>query len=190
MQQRASRQASLSCRICCSGPQKRPTRSMLPCRRGARPRVKIGEQHGKNASQGGHELFKIAAMRHDSRRSPSRGSCATGSGLVLQILKNDANLARPCGSLGVPPPDSRKSCTTVFRHLIGTAEAIPSCSTHLVIVPLWNDGVIPQQDAIKCPSGCLEIGAIFGEDNLIDHDVNCRIFDSDQVVRAGLFRSL
>jgi hypothetical protein len=87
-----------------------------------------------------------------------------------------------CGSLAVPPPDSRKSCPKIFRHLIGTAEAIPSRGANFAILPLWSDVVVPQKDAIKRPGGRLEIGAVVGEDNLIDHGVNRRIFDSDQVV--------
>src|SRR5689334_24728813 len=76
------------------------------------------------------------------------------------------SLARLCGFLGVPPPDSGKSCSAVFRHRIGMAEAIPSRCSHFVIVPLRNDVVVPQQNAIERSGSRLEIGALLGEDNL------------------------
>jgi hypothetical protein len=40
---------------------------MLPCRRGARPRIKIGEQHGKNAGQEYAVKGSGAADRSDRR---------------------------------------------------------------------------------------------------------------------------
>ena len=62
------------------------------------------------------------------------------------------------------------------------AKTIPSRGAHFVIVPLRNDVVIPQQDSVERPGCRLEIGAILGRDNLIDHGVDRWIFDTDQVV--------
>ena len=67
------------------------------------------------------------------------------------------------------------------------AETIPSCGAHFVIVPLRNDVVVPQQDAVECPSSRLKIGAVRGQDNLIDHGVDRWVFNANQVVSAGLF---
>ena len=60
------------------------------------------------------------------------------------------------------------------------AEAIPSRGSHFVIVPLRND-VVPQQDAVECSGSRLEIGAIIGEDDLIDHGVDRWVFDANPV---------
>src|SRR5436309_2728128 len=89
--------------------------------------------------------------------------------------------AQPRGFLGVPPPDGGKSCRAVFRHQIGMAEAIPSRAAHIIIRPLRNDVVIPQQDAVECSRSRLEIGAIIGEDDLIDHGIDRWIFDANTV---------
>src|SRR5215469_5148687 len=89
--------------------------------------------------------------------------------------------AQPRGFLDVPPPDGGKSCRAVFRHQIWMAEAIPSRAAHIVIIPLRNDVVIPQQDAVECSRSCLEMGAIIGEDDLIDHGVDRWIFDANTV---------
>ena len=60
-------------------------------------------------------------------------------------------------------------------------EAIPSRGSRFVIVPLRNDVVVPQQNAIERSRSRLEIGAILGEDNLIDHGVDRRVFDANPV---------
>src|SRR5215469_13731772 len=90
-------------------------------------------------------------------------------------------LACFCSFLDVPPPDSGKSCSAVFGHQIGMAEAIPSCGAHFVIVPLRNDVVVPQQNAIECSRSRLEVGTVLGEDNLIDHGVDRWVFDANPV---------
>jgi hypothetical protein len=90
-------------------------------------------------------------------------------------------LARFCGFLDVPPPDSGESCSAVFGHQIGMAEAIPSRGAHFVIVPLRNDVVVPQQNAIECSRSCLEIGAVLSEDNLVDHGIDRGVFDANPV---------
>ena len=61
------------------------------------------------------------------------------------------------------------------------AEAIPSRGAHFVIVPLRNDVVIPQQDAIERSRSRLEVGTVLGEDNLIDHGVDRWVFDANPV---------
>ena len=61
------------------------------------------------------------------------------------------------------------------------AEAVPSRGSHFVIVPLRNDVVVPQQDAVERSRSRLEIGASLGEDNLIDHGVDGRVFDANPV---------
>ena len=54
------------------------------------------------------------------------------------------------------------------------AEAIPSRGSHFVIVPLRNDVVVPQQDAVERSRSRHQIGAILSEDNLIDHGIDRR----------------
>jgi hypothetical protein len=41
--------------------------------------------------------------------------------------------------------------------------------------------MVPQQNAVERPSSCFEIGAVLGEDDLVDHGVDSRIFYSNQV---------
>ena len=62
------------------------------------------------------------------------------------------------------------------------AEAIPSRGAHFVIVPLRNEVVVPQQDSVERSRSRLEIGAILGKGNLIDHGVDRRVFDANPVV--------
>ena len=66
-------------------------------------------------------------------------------------------------------------------------EAIPSCGAHFVIIPLRNDVVVPQQDAVERSRSRLEIGAVLGEDYLIDHGVDRWVFDAKHVGRAAFF---
>ena len=61
------------------------------------------------------------------------------------------------------------------------AKAIPSRAGHIIIRPLRNDVVIPQKDAVECSRSRLEIGAIIGEDDLIDHGVDRWILDANTV---------
>ena len=61
------------------------------------------------------------------------------------------------------------------------AEAIPSRGSRFVIVPLRNDVVVPQQNAVERSRRRLEIGAILGEDNLIDQGVDRWVFDANPV---------
>ena len=103
------------------------------------------------------------------------------SSAVPLDMRKLRRLTRFCGFLDVPPPDSGKSCLAVFRHQIGSAEAIPSCGAHFGIVPLRNEVVIPQQNAVECSRSRLEIGAVLGEDNLIDHGVDRWVFDANHV---------
>ena len=65
------------------------------------------------------------------------------------------------------------------------AEAIPSRGAHFVIVPLRNDVVVPQQNAVERSRSRLEVGTVLGEDNLFDHGVDRWVFDANPVVRAG-----
>jgi len=43
------------------------------------------------------------------------------------------------------------------------AEAIPSRGAHFVIVPLRNDVVVPQQNAIERSRSRLEVGTVLGD---------------------------
>jgi len=61
------------------------------------------------------------------------------------------------------------------------AEVIPSCSAQFVIVPLRNDVVVPQQNAIERSRSRLEVGTVLGENNLIDHGVDRWVFDANPV---------
>ena len=70
------------------------------------------------------------------------------------------------------------------------AEAVPARGAHFAVGPLRHDVMVPQQHAVERVGGGDEIGAVLGEDDLIDHRVDRRIFDADQVVRAGLVGGL
>src|SRR5262252_4736565 len=122
----------------------------------------VGRCTGSSAGLAPLRIWR--GIRHEPAESPSPRHCA-----------------KPRGFLCVPPPDGGKSCCAVFWHQIGMAEAIPSRAAHIVIIPLRNDVVIPQQDAVECSRSRLEIGAMLGEDNLIDHGINRGVFDADTV---------
>ena len=65
-------------------------------------------------------------------------------------------------------------------------ETIPARGAGFEIGPLRHDVVVPQQDAVERFGGGFEIGAVLGENDLIDHRIDRRIFDADQIVGAGL----
>ena len=69
-------------------------------------------------------------------------------------------------------------------------ETIPACGTLERIGPLRHDVVIPQQHAVERFGGGDQLGAILGEDYLVDQRVDGRILDADQIARAGLIRGL
>ncbi len=70
------------------------------------------------------------------------------------------------------------------------AEAVPARGAHFAVSPLRHDVMVPQQDTIERVDGGFEIGAVLGEDHLLDHGVNGWILDADHVQRAGLVRRL
>src|ERR1700761_7359913 len=107
----------------------------------------------------------------------------------LAAIRND-RLARLCGFLGVPPPYRRERRPAVFRHRIRTAEAVPARGPHFVVGPLRHDVMVPQQDAVERPGGGFEVGAVLGVNDVLDHGVDGRILDADDVVGSGLVGGL
>src|SRR5215813_10353584 len=116
--------------------------------------------------------FAILAMRRMS---------VAPKDATINSSKERYGLACRCGFLDVPPPNSGKSCPAEYWHWIGMAEAIPSRGAHFIIVPLRNDVVVPQQNTVECSRSRLEVGTVLGEDNLIDHGVDCRVFDANPI---------
>src|ERR1700738_1031146 len=70
------------------------------------------------------------------------------------------------------------------------SEAVPAHRALEWIGPLWHDIVIPQQHAVERLGGGNQLGAILGEDYLVDERVDGRILDADQIARAGLIGGL
>ena len=66
------------------------------------------------------------------------------------------------------------------------AEPIPARGAQLVEAPLRHDVIVPKQDAVERLGGGGKIIVALGEDDMLDHRINRRVFDADHVVRACL----
>src|SRR5262245_56346379 len=69
-------------------------------------------------------------------------------------------------------------------------KTVPARGAHFAVGPLRHDIVVPQQDAIERVGGGFKIGAVLGEDDLVDHSVDRWVLDADHVERSGLVRGL
>ena len=66
------------------------------------------------------------------------------------------------------------------------AEPIPARGAQLVVAPLRHNVMVPQQDAVERLGGGGKIIIALGEDDMLDHRVDRRVFDADHVIRACL----
>src|SRR5690242_19189485 len=92
-------------------------------------------------------------------------------------------------SFGIPPPYLWKA-HAVFRQLRRTAEAIPTRRAYLRIIPLRNHVMVPQQHAIEGMRRSDELVAALGINDAIDHLVDGRVLDADDVLRTVHVRRL
>ena len=88
--------------------------------------------------------------------------------------------------VGIPPPQRRKSRNAILGQRIGMAEPVPARGALFVVAPLRHDIVVPKQYAVERPGGGNQFIVAVGEDDTIDHRIDCRVFDADHVVRAQL----
>ena len=82
------------------------------------------------------------------------------------------------------------AASSVFRHVLRTAEAIPARRALLAVGPLRHDVEIPQQHAVERLGGGDQFVAVLGEDHALDQRIDRRILDADQIARAGLIGGL
>ena len=72
----------------------------------------------------------------------------------------------------------------------GMAEPIPARGAQLVEAPLRYDVVVPKQDAVERLARSGKIIVALGKDDTLDHGIDRRVFDADDVVRACPVRCL
>src|SRR5271166_3709810 len=121
---------------------------------------------------------KVRASCASSRASGEEEGC---------LLSGSAN---PGHASCIPPPDCRKCGYAVLGHQLGASKLVPTCRAELVIAPLRNHVVVPQQHAIERFCRGNQLRSIPGQYEAVDEGVDRGVLDADGVARAGSVRSM
>src|SRR6185312_2547179 len=129
----------------------------------------------------------VGGCRRDTKSSSAQRTYAKAECVPTGEVRHARILLRACelGCLfGVVPPEGRKACHAVFRQGIRAAEAVPVRSALESEGKLRDDVAVPQQDPVQRLATGNEIGAILGEDDVIDQGIDRGVLDARSITRT------